>query len=383
MTVAHERGDVAELGWVRDVTVTPLWTLIRFPGPSHVAQAATGVRSCPGNDLGPPTISAGTCRDLRRPDFAALTSELRLLSGSLPSPAPWRHVLSRVVTMTAVLLSSAIVTIRPGHAAEDTVPPPATTEQLLRRRDELPAGDPVRDAVRGRVIDDNLPLARRLARRYAGRGEPLEDLTQVAVLALVKAVDKYDTSRDSRFVSYAIPSILGALKRHFRDTGWGVRVSRTVQELVLAVRATSGDLGHRLGRSPTSAELAEYLDVPVDRLLAAQAAVFAYRPGSLDVPATGVDGVGAADLVKALGRTEPRYDAVDDRLTIRALVAALPERDRRIVTMRFFDGMTQTQIAAAIGVSQMQVSRLLRQCLDRLHLAMTSDRAGSSGVRAP
>jgi RNA polymerase sigma-B factor len=278
--------------------------------------------------------------------------------------------------MTAVLLTSAVVTVRPDHA-EDTVPRSATTEHLLRRRDELPRGDPDRDVVRDRVIDDNLPLARRLARRYAGRGEPLEDLTQVAVLALVKAVDKYDTSRDSRFVSYAIPCILGALKRHFRDTGWGLRVSRAVQELVLLVRATSGDLGHRLGRPPTSAELAEYLDVTVDQLLTAQAAVFAYRPGSLDVPVTRVDGVGAADLVKALGRTEPRYDAVDDRLTIRALVASLPERDRRIVTMRFFDGMTQTQIAAAIGISQMQVSRLLRQCLDRLHLAMTSDRARS------
>lgn len=300
--------------------------------------------------------------------------------------------------MTAVVRVSAIVTTtRPNHpAAEDTVPhsvrsqrpsagtpttlapsrpeltDSATTEQLLRRRDALPPGDPVRAFVRSQVISKNLSMARRLARRYSGRGEPLEDLTQVAALALVKAVDNYDTSRDSRFVSYATPCILGALKRHFRDTAWGVRVSRTMQELILLVRDTSGDLGHRLGRPPTSAELAEYLDVTVDRLLAAQAAVLAYRPGSLDVPATRVDGVGTADLVQALGRTEPRYDAVDDRLTIRALVATLPERDRRIVTMRFFGGMTQTQIAAAIGVSQMQVSRLLRQCLDRLQLAMTS-----------
>jgi len=145
----------------------------------------------------------------------------------------------------------------------------ATAEQLLRRRNELRPGDPVRASVRARVIAENLPMARRIARRYAGRGEPLDDLIQVAALALVKAVDGYDTSRDTLFVSYAIPSITGALKRHFRDHAWGMRVPRGMQELVLLVRDTSGELAHRLGRPATPAELAQHLDITADRLLAA------------------------------------------------------------------------------------------------------------------
>jgi len=248
----------------------------------------------------------------------------------------------------------------------------ATAEQLLRRRNELRPGDPVRASVRARVIAENLPMARRIARRYAGRGEPLDDLIQVAALALVKAVDGYDTSRDTLFVSYAIPSITGALKRNFRDHAWGMRVPRGMQELVLLVRDTSGELAHRLGRPATPAELAQHLDITADRLLAANSAALAYRPVSLDIPSTRDDSIGTADLARALGHTDPRYDAVDNRLTLRTLVAALPERDRRIVTKYFYEEMTQAQIAAQIGISQMHVSRLLRSCLTRLHAQMTA-----------
>jgi len=158
-----------------------------------------------------------------------------------------------------------------------------------------------------------------------------------------------------------------------------------MQELVLLVRDTSGELAHRLGRPATPAELAQHLDITADRLLAANSAALAYRPVSLDI-ATGDDSIGTADLARALGHTDPRYDAVDNRLTLRTLVAALPERDRRIVTMYFYEEMTQAQIAAQIGFSQMHVSRLLRSCLTRLHTQMTAPpvhRPSASGKDRP
>ncbi len=225
-------------------------------------------------------------------------------------------------------------------------------------------------------------MARRLAQRYAGRGEPVDDLAQVAALALVKAVDGYDSRRDSLFVSYAIPSIMGALKRHFRDTTWSLHVPRGTQELVLLARATSEELTHRLGRQPTSAELAGRLDVSTDSFADAQSAVHAYRPASLDVSLSRVDAGAAADLARVLGGTDPGYAAVDNRLMIRALIAALPARDRQIVAMRYYDEMTQSQIAAAVGVSQMHVSRLLRRCLSRLKVGMSTPDMCVRAVRA-
>jgi RNA polymerase sigma-B factor len=227
---------------------------------------------------------------------------------------------------------------------------------------------------RARVIEANLPMARRLARRYVNRGEPLEDLNQVAAVALIKAVDAYDSGRGVPFASYAIPSIIGALKRHFRDAGWGMHVPRGIQELVLSVRNESSELTHRLGRPPASAELAARLDITLERLSAAQAAAQAYRPQPLDAAMAGPDGFGANGLTRAISVVDPRFDHVVDSLACRALVAALPERDRRIVTMRFYQEMTQVQIAAEIGVSQMQVSRLLRQSLTHLRRAMDASK---------
>jgi len=251
----------------------------------------------------------------------------------------------------------------------------ATTEQLLRDRDELPSGHPARAVLRARVIEANLAIARRLARRYADRGELLEDLAQVAALALVRAVDGYDSTRETLFISYAIPSIVGSLKRHFRDTAWGMRVPRSTQELVLATRAASDELTQRLGRTATPVELAEHLHVTVGQVLAAQAAAtYAYRPQSLDAPQYRRDG---GDMVDDLGSTDPRFAAVDDQLMLRTLVRALPARERRILTLRFYDEMTQAQIGTEIGVSQMHVSRLLKQTLVRLQAGMTAP--GASG----
>jgi RNA polymerase sigma-B factor len=197
-------------------------------------------------------------------------------------------------------------------------------------------------------------MARRLAHRDGGRGEAYDDLAQVAALALIKAVDGYDPQRGSVFVSYAIPTIIGSLKRHFRDTAWGLRVPRAMQKLVLLVRATSGELAHWLGRPPTAAELAGH----------------AYRPGSLNEELSIVDSAGRTNLVRATGTIDPNVAAIDNALMVRTLVAARPERERRIVIMRFHGEMTQTRIAAAVGVSQMHVSRLLRLILTQLRVAM-------------
>ncbi len=185
-------------------------------------------------------------------------------------------------------------------------------------------------------------------------------------MALINAVDRYDPSRQVPFAGFAIPSILGALKRHFRDTTWAMRVPRPIQQLALRVPAVADELGHQRGRTPTTAELADYLQVSADDVLAAVGAWQNYRLPSLNTPhpATG------ADLVDVIGGIDPRYAAIDDQLSLQPLVAQLPLRERRILTMRFYEHMNQTQIAAEIGVSQMHVSRLLRQTLTRLRVAM-------------
>lgn len=261
-------------------------------------------------------------------------------------------------------IATGIYPASPRRQPVDALP---TAEQLLRQRDDLPAGHPHRAQLRARVIEGNLLMANRLARRYAGRGELFDDLAQVAALALIKAVDGYDPSRQVAFTSYAIPTILGALKRHFRDTTWGMRVPRSIQVLAHDITAAISDLTHQRGRPPTRTELANHLHVDLDDLRIAIGARHAYQPESLNAPHPGTDNT---DLINVLGGPDPRYAHIDDHLTLQPLFAALPQREQRILTMRFFDHMTQTQIATQIGLSQMHVSRLLKQSLARLRAAM-------------
>jgi RNA polymerase sigma-B factor len=244
----------------------------------------------------------------------------------------------------------------------------APTEELLYQRDHRPAEHPDRTELRARAIELNLPMAHRLARRYAGRGELLDDLTQVAAVALIKAVDRYDSSREIPFAGFAIPSILGAIKRHFRDATWSMRVPRSMQELSLSVPLAAEELGHQRGRTPTTAEIADHLHVPIDDLLAALSARQSYRLPSLNAP----NSTTGADVGDAYGAIDPRYAPIENRLVVNALVAELPVRERRILTMRFRDQMNQGQIAAEIGLSQMHISRLLKQTLTRLHTAMSA-----------
>ena len=254
------------------------------------------------------------------------------------------------------------VSSRHSQPANAAVP----TEELLCQRDRLPAEHPDHAKLRARAIEQNLPMASRLARRYAGRGELRDDLAQIAAVALINAVDRYDPSRQVPFAGFAVPSILGALKRHFRDTAWAMRVPRPMQELALKVPVAADELGHQRGRTPTTAELADHLQATAVDVRAAVGAWHNYRLPSLNTPHPDT----GADWGDVIGGIDPRYASIDDNVSLQPLVAELPLRERRILTMRFYEHMNQTQIAAEIGVSQMQVSRLLRQTLARLRAAM-------------
>ncbi len=240
---------------------------------------------------------------------------------------------------------------------------------LLLRLSALPAGAE-RDGVRARLIELYLPLAGYLARRFRNRGEPLDDLVQVAGVGLIKSVDGYDPARGAAFTSYAIPMIVGELKRHFRDKGWDVRVPRRLQEVRLEISKVSGDLAQQLGRSPTVADLAERLGVSEEDVIEGLESGHAYRALSINAPAGGDEaGVELADL---LGDVDRDLEAVDDRESLRPLIAELPEREQRIIAMRFFGNMTQTQIAVRLGISQMHVSRLLAHALSQLRGALVT-----------
>ncbi|MBA3261923.1 MAG: SigB/SigF/SigG family RNA polymerase sigma factor [Thermoleophilaceae bacterium] len=210
-----------------------------------------------------------------------------------------------------------------------------------------------------------MPLARQLASRYRHSGEPLEDLVQVACVGLLKAVDRYDPERGSGFTRYAVPTMLGELKRHFRDKGWALRVPRATQELTLKVSEALGSLPSKLGRSPRPRDVAEAIGVPVEGVLEAMEAATAYETTSLDAPRAGTED---EDWTHgdALGDEEPGYELVELGETLRGTLDALPARERLILRLRFEEDMTQAEIASCVGVSQMHVSRLLRRSLDRL-----------------
>jgi RNA polymerase sigma-B factor len=241
---------------------------------------------------------------------------------------------------------------------------------LLTLLADLPVGTPDRARARERLVEMYLPLAEHLARRFRHRGELLDDLVQVASLALLKSIDGFDPRRGAAFTSYAIPMIVGELKRHFRDKGWDVRVPRRLQELRLAISKVSGDLTQTLGRSPTVSDLATHLEVSDEEIIEAIDCAQAYRALSLHAPVSGDETGG--ELIDLLGGSDPEMEAVENRAALRPLLAKLPEREQKIIAMRFFGNMTQSQIATEIGISQMHVSRLLTHALTMLrqHLAL-------------
>lgn len=221
------------------------------------------------------------------------------------------------------------------------------------------------------LIERFLPLARKLARRYAGSNEPYEDLVQVASLGLVKAVERFDPSRGFAFTSFAVPTIVGELKRYFRDTSWALHVDRGAQERARRIAEARREVTTLHGRSPTVPELAEYLECSEEEVLDGLQTGEAYDTVSLDAPRTG-DGETERRL-DALGGEDGRLGLVDDQATVFAAAQLLPQRERTILYLRFGEDLTQAEIAERIGVSQMQVSRLLRKSVSRLQ-ELTADR---------
>ena len=221
---------------------------------------------------------------------------------------------------------------------------------------------------REELVERFLPLARDLALRYTYTDEPFDDLLQVAALGLIKAIDRFDPARGTRFTSYAAPTILGELKRHFRDKGWALHVPRDLQERALAVNRETELLSKKLGRSPTVREVAVAMDCSVEQVLEASEAAASYEAASLDAPATQGDNESAA-LVDLLGADDGSYGLVESREAIANTWHGLPDIERRVLELRFTEELTQREIGERIGYSQMHVSRLLRRALTALETA--------------
>ncbi|MFJ2112056.1 MULTISPECIES: RNA polymerase sigma factor SigF [unclassified Streptomyces] len=228
---------------------------------------------------------------------------------------------------------------------------------------KLPDGSPEKAELRNQLVRMHLPLVEHLARRFRNRGEPLDDLTQVATIGLIKSVDRFDPERGVEFSTYATPTVVGEIKRHFRDKGWAVRVPRRLQELRLSLTTATAELSQQHGRSPTVHELAERLGISEEEVLEGLESANAYSTLSLDVPDTDDESPAVADT---LGSEDEALEGVEYRESLKPLLEDLPPREKRILLLRFFGNMTQSQIAQEVGISQMHVSRLLARTLAQL-----------------
>ncbi len=227
--------------------------------------------------------------------------------------------------------------------------------------------------VREELVQRFMPLARRLASRYAGGAEPYDDLVQVASVGLVKAIDRFDPERGTAFSTFAVPTILGELKRHFRDRGWSVHVPRDVQERILKVERALAELPARLGRAPTVSDIAERLGVSDEQVLEAMHASQGHHAVSLDASSSLGDADEPAPLGDRIGADDLGFDTVEYGAAIEPTLRAISERDRMVLHLRFVEDLTQSEIAEQVGVSQMHVSRILRATLDKLREAVRED----------
>ena len=227
----------------------------------------------------------------------------------------------------------------------------------------LPEGSPARNELRNHLVRMHLPLVEHLARRFRNRGEPLDDLTQVATIGLIKSVDRFDPDRGVEFSTYATPTVVGEIKRHFRDKGWAVRVPRRLQELRLSLTTATAELSQQHGRAPTVHELAQRLKISEEEVLEGLESANAYSTLSLDVPDTDEEAPAVADT---LGAEDDALEGVEYRESLKPLLEQLPPREKKILLLRFFGNMTQSQIAQEVGISQMHVSRLLARTLAQL-----------------
>jgi RNA polymerase sigma-B factor len=241
----------------------------------------------------------------------------------------------------------------------------ADVPDMFRELATFPADSMEFQRQREKIVERCLPLADHIARRFEGRGEPRDDLVQVARVGLVNAVVRFDIEAGSDFVSFAVPTIMGEVRRHFRDNSWSVKVPRRLKELHLRLGAATADLSQRLGRAPTATELAGELGMDRDEVIEGLVAGSSYNTLSIDTGG-GSDDDDARAIADTLGDVDAGLDQIENRESLRPLLEALPERERTVLVLRFFESMTQTQIADRVGISQMHVSRLLSKSLARL-----------------
>ena len=241
----------------------------------------------------------------------------------------------------------------------------ADVPDLFRELNDLPGDSLERERMRDKIVRRCMPLAEHIAHRFDGHGEPREDIAQVARLGLVNAVNRFDVECGSDFVSFAVPTIMGEVRRHFRDNSWSVKVPRRLKELHLRLGTATADLSQRLGRAPTASELADELDMDRTEVIEGLVAGSSYNTLSID------SGGGSSDedaraIADTLGDVDAGLERIENREALRPLLDALPSRERTVLVLRFFESMTQTQIAEQVGISQMHVSRLLAKSLARL-----------------
>lgn len=249
------------------------------------------------------------------------------------------------------------------HGAQHGAPDRSGAREMFLKLRTLNSGSPEYAELRNQLVRMHLPLVEHLARRFRNRGEPLDDLTQVATIGLIKSVDRFDPDRGVEFSTYATPTVVGEIKRHFRDKGWAVRVPRRLQELRLSLTTATAELSQLHGRSPTVHELAEKLAISEEEVLEGLESANAYSTLSLDVPDTDDESPAVADT---LGAEDEALEGVEYRESLKPLLEDLPPREKRILLLRFFGNMTQSQIAQEVGISQMHVSRLLARTLAQL-----------------
>jgi RNA polymerase sigma-B factor len=266
--------------------------------------------------------------------------------------------------------------------AETTPPPPRQggrlsvdrerTRELFVELQAPGADDKTRQGARDSLVEAHLPLVEHLARRFRNRGEPFDDLVQVATIGLIKSVDRFDLERGVEFSTYATPTIVGEIKRHFRDKGWAVRVPRRLQELRLSLASATSELSQKQGRAPTVSELAGYLKISDEEVLEGLESANAYSTLSLDAGDSG-SGDEPMPVSETLGVEDESLEGVEYRESLKPMLEQLPAREKKILMLRFFKNMTQSEIAADVGISQMHVSRLLARTLAQLREGLLVD----------
>jgi RNA polymerase sigma-B factor len=287
------------------------------------------------------------------------------------APIPDQEAPLEVVDPEAAAALAAVEASEPQTRSEKTAADRAKARLMFVELAAMAEDDPRRARLRDQLVEQHLPLVEYLARRFRNRGEPLDDLVQVATIGLIKSVDRFDLERGVEFSTYATPTIVGEIKRHFRDKGWAIRVPRRLQELKLSLTKATSDLSQKNGRSPTVAELAAHLEMTEEEILEGLESANAYSAVSLDAPDGGDDDSPA--VADSLGMTDDALEGVEYRESLKPLLEQLPPREKRILMLRFFGGMTQSQIAGELGISQMHVSRLLARTLAQLREGLLAD----------